>query len=327
MLNSLVRLEYLQVTFRDNSELNDNLQPPLSAKFPMLHILHIDSSRMHTPHQLISSLTTPLTRVHAHITGGCYYSEIAQLMNALCAPRNVASLRTLTLSFAIIDQRPDSSAEHSRPGSFLELVEPLLRLHSLTSLAVHASIQPWGGIQHDSTESVHAQHKPLAIDDFSTDTMARAWPCLRQLALTHASGFLKYSVAPFDISIVRPSIGALVKLAQECPALEALTMHVADVDQSGLESLEEQVEAGCGQQTALLDIHLEGDRSVNPDDLHLVDIDRLATVLHRLFPRLRGRKPQPLPSAADPWTGPWKYSEIDRLLEKLYTLSIGTGAA
>ena len=101
-------------------------------------------------------------------------------------------------------------------------------------------------------------------------------------------------------------------------------MHVADVDQNALESLEQQVGADCGQQTTLLDIHLEGYFSVNRDEPRIADIDRLATILHRIFPRLRGRAPLPPPSpTADLWTrGPFQYSDVDRLLEMLYAFSI-----
>ena len=67
MLNSLVRLECLQVTFHNDSGLNGPLQSP---NFPMLHVLRIDGVHEHTFRQLISSLTAPLTTVHANIIGG-----------------------------------------------------------------------------------------------------------------------------------------------------------------------------------------------------------------------------------------------------------------
>ena len=153
MLNALVRLETLRVTFLKNFE--SNLQSPLSVKLPVLHTLHIDGARMYTVHQLISSLTAPLTTVHANIVGGCFYPEIAQFISALCAPRNVVFLHTLNLSLTIIDRSADSS-ECSRPGSFLQLVAPLLRLHSLTSLTVHALVVPRGAVQYTPTDTARS---------------------------------------------------------------------------------------------------------------------------------------------------------------------------
>ena len=167
----------------------------------MLHVLRIDGVRKpHTLRQLISSLTAPLTTVHAYITGGCSCSEVTQLMNTLCAPRNIISLHALSLSFTIIGGS-EGSTERNRPGSFLELVAPLLRLHSLTSLTVNASLEqvPGGAIQYTSIDDMHTWHSPLAMDDFSTENMAHAWPRLRHLALTHASSFPRYNLAPVHL--------------------------------------------------------------------------------------------------------------------------------
>ena len=328
MLNSLVRLESIQVAFCDDSQPDRILRSPLSANLPMPHVLHINGAHMHTLHQLISSLTAPLTAVHPHMISGCSYLEVTQFMNVLCAPRNVNSLHTLSLSLTIYDDTDgdgSTAAEYNRPGSFLDLIAPLLHLHSLRSLAVHASLRPWYAIQYTSTETMAAWHSPLAIDDFSTDTMAHAWPLLCQLEVTHASSFPTDNVALVNTAVVCPSIGALAKLAQACPELKALAMHVADVDEDALESLEEQVRADGGQQTALVDLFLEGDLSVNPDEPRLADIDRLAIILHRIFPRLRGRAPSlPPSSTADLLTRSREYSDMYKLLEKLYVLNVDT---
>ena len=122
---------------------------------------------------------------------------------------------------------------------------------------------------------------------------------------------------------VHPSLTALVKLAQACPALEALMMHIADVDQNELESLEEYAKAEDGQQTALLEIHPECDQSMRSKQPHLSDVDRLAAVLHHLFPKLRGVEPS---SADDSWTHSLKYRDVCGLLEKLYVLNVDATA-
>ena len=330
MLNSLDHLEYFKETFYDTFQQSRTPLPPLSSTLPALHTLHIGTIPLYTMHQFLSSLNAPLSDVRTNITDVRFFSEVTQLFDTLCSPRNATSLHTVDVSFIILDW-PDGRFERPGPSSFLKLTAPLLCLQSLASLRVHLSRQPWGVIEYDATDAVRAWHGALAIDNAALKTMARAWPRLRHLVLTYSSEFTFMDAvaavaaqdSPDAAAAARPppgpSLGAVVDVALACPDLKEFEMKVADVSEDDLKLLEARAEMDGARQTALVDLYLQGNRS--EDSPQLPDLDRLAVALHRVFPKLRGTGP-PLPIQKGDPSDITMESDLQTLLKKLYALSI-----
>ena len=126
------------------------------------------------------------------------------------------------------------------------------------------------------------------VNDADMETIATAWPNLHNLTIVQTSwGFDLSDPLACGIRISRPSLSAMVSLAERCRKLEEFCVEFEDVKLAEVERLEARAEACTEPQTTLRRIVIE---SLSDFCLMLLvdDPDRLAIVLRRLFPNLSG---------------------------------------
>ncbi|KAI0658373.1 hypothetical protein C8Q70DRAFT_192067 [Cubamyces menziesii] len=287
-LSALEELEELIIAVDDDPERAGGLagkplggiyQYPLEGKlkeafedqggFRALHKLSLDGT-----HSEVGELTQRIKSATLEdvslVSNQDFTSDITKLVKPLGSEHIAASLRKVHLSldtnFALVASGAD--AIHA---PFADVLRPLFRLHALEELEVTS----W--------------HRVLSISDEDVWDMATAWPFLRSLIIasdSKSSNRARIAWTPYAPSISRPSIPALVHLAEECRQLTRLRVDVADMSEEDLHVLETHVAVATARQTQLMHwIPAWGDHCLH---LSLPDIDRLAQALHQLFPSLKG---------------------------------------
>ncbi|KAI9058975.1 hypothetical protein FKP32DRAFT_1680301 [Trametes sanguinea] len=238
--------------------------------------------------------------------------EVETMFRALATERTASTLRKLFVSLET-DFRPVLNGAEPLQTSFRAIAAPVLSLGSLEDLEMIS----WNSI--------------VSISDEDVSQMSAAWPRLRRLEILSdvKDNFREYDAwMPHAPDIVRPSLTALVLLAERCRSLELLKIDIADVSEDELQALEARAAAIASSgdtqpclQTRLRNlVFAHGDRCLH---LALPDVERLARALRRLFPMLEG----PGESAQDwstrrrpmkhAWTSEQRNTDAFRLMERL----------
>ncbi|KAI0335396.1 hypothetical protein GY45DRAFT_1366967 [Cubamyces sp. BRFM 1775] len=196
---------------------------------------------------------------------------VVSLVQPLSSERFSASLRKLYLSLTT-EFPPIASGADAILIAFAGIVGPLLHLHALEDLKVMS----WNRV--------------LSISDEDVRNMATSWPRLRRLSITSDSKNNHRTYEAGDLytrHISRPSMAAVVGLAENCRDLVAVKIDVADMSETELEALEAHAATtGTVPQTHFMHfIMATGQHFMR---LSLPDLDRLAVALRRLFPSLEG---------------------------------------
>ncbi|KAJ8494968.1 hypothetical protein ONZ51_g1989 [Trametes cubensis] len=188
------------------------------------------------------------------------------------------SLRKLRVHYDIKWDWSSSQAIRAGETSLLhtplfDTLGPLLQLRALEDL--------W--LQSDG--------RVFAITDMDITAIGEAWPYIRKLTvISHPSHEAPAKVVPL-LSASRPSFSSLVHLAMRCQSLEELLINSPprDMSEDDVDALEEFAAAGRSNITPQSRLRrLTPAAFYDPHwlELSLSDVDRLAMVLHHLFPSL-----------------------------------------
>lgn len=163
---------------------------------------------------------------------------------------------------------------------FFNIFAPLIDLHALEYLEIAC----WSRV--------------LSISDADVARMARSWPHLQRIAIA-------YTLVPFEPTeppiwdpygpkVARPSLSALVDLAERCLALYYCDIPAASMSEEELVTLEAHAAAAEAEnrprQTNLRSLILA--YRMYCDHFRLPDADRVARALLVLLPSLHGVDPR-----------------------------------
>lgn len=318
-LGALKELEELDISYEftsSNAQSMAALDDPSATTnaFPALRKLHLTASTFQAG-QIISSISsTSLQEVRISTYQPVFRADVTPFIQMFPWAQNASSLRRLDLSNTTNWDTLNTSPGDPFYAAFFDMFAPLAELHALEYLEISC----WSRV--------------LSISDADAARMARAWPRLQRILIA-------YSVVPFEPAeppvwdpygpqVARPSLSALVDLAERCPALFYCEILAADVTESELITLEAHVAEARdrSRQTSLRS--LLPARGAHCDHFTLCDVDRVARALLALFPSLYGvgratRRPSiesGRPSRYS-WSGQQRNSDGFRLLERLFELS------
>ncbi|KAI0752621.1 hypothetical protein C8Q80DRAFT_1147321 [Daedaleopsis nitida] len=189
-------------------------------------------------------------------------SELIQFVATLCSLDAMQSLRYLYLSV----DAPYMEYEGLEMSSivFADIAQPLLKLRFVEDFSLSSTF-------------------PYAIDvtDEDVGQLSSGWPRLTRISLR----------ATDRPPATRPSLGALIVFAERCPHLKDLGIEAANITEADVTKLEARVATASYRPCAALEeFALDRADGSNPIDLDLLDdheFDRLARVMHRVFPSLR----------------------------------------
>lgn len=233
-----------------------------TVTFHSSHALPVIGFLTHISPIALTSVNLRLVRAHS--------DDIPRALRALCSDRLVHTLRVIRVNFECVEAGQDSESERCH---FLAVARPLLNLPSLDVLAF----------------SVHG--RALVLSDNDVSEMARSWPRIVSLSVTHDPKYIDPKDRPRGThysSLVRPSLSALVSLAEQCGNLESMKFDPADVSEEELVSLEAHAASAIAVPRATLGQFVPA-RSDAFDRLVIHDVQRLASALHRIFPNLEGK--------------------------------------
>ena len=195
---------------------------------------------------------------------------------------SLLSCHTLATSLHILHLNLGFSGGSSVSISFGSILQPIFRLGKLQDVTLKFNGGPY-----------------VELSDGDVQCMAVSWPRLIRLSITNTDQYSWYSSAFQEMT--RPSILAVISLAEHCRCLASLAIgcsSVSEEDQRTLEVRMASVPAHNGAillsdtprlpQASLTEIHLATSRA-ECEALVLTDVRRVAHALHRLFPNLRGR--------------------------------------
>lgn len=319
-LGALQELEELDLSYEFSSSNAQSMaaldDPSLTVTnaFRALRKLHLTASTFQAG-QIISSISsTSLQEVRISTYQPVFRADVIPFIQTFPWARNASSLRRLDLSNTTNWDTLNTSPGDPFYAAFFDMFAPLVDLHALEYLEISC----WSRV--------------LSISDADVARMARAWPRLHRIVIA-------YSVVPFEPAepptwdpygpqVARPSLLALVELAERCPALFYCEIPAADVSESELVALEARAAEAHGRprQTSLRS--LLPARGAHCDHFTLFDVDRVARALLALFSSLYGvgratRRPSiesGRPSRYS-WSGQQRDSDGFRLLERLFELS------
>lgn len=323
-LRSLEKLEELRVGFwHDNYGAS---QPPIKPDpkgFLALRKLRLAGKAPITDAVLSSIGATSLQHLEVVHTRMNSFADFDTLVSAVPWVQITSALQRLYLGLHAepYTLRPrDADPVHA---PFFSVLAPLADMHALETLEVAT----W--------------NRALSISDDAVAQMGTAWPRLQHLTVTVSSTFTRGPDAAIfkrcDAEIARPSLSALIQLAERCPSLAYCAIDAASVSEAELVALEEYSDAFSPARVQKIQRGLEQlipARRVHSNHFTLPDVDRLARTLRSLFPSLEGVgvRPEldlnfrsaPLPFQREDWSL-WSEDEqrtdVFLLLERLNELA------
>ncbi|PIL23183.1 hypothetical protein GSI_14492 [Ganoderma sinense ZZ0214-1] len=198
--------------------------------------------------------------------------DMVRYLDELCSSPATAQLRTLDLSVDIEFNQFDNQWEPFEGVSFAsDVLAPLKHLSALTDISAVVCFQ---------TSTVAT----FVLSDGDLDAVASAWPGLTRAKFGYTIQFDDSNDGPWGIR--RPSLSAVVALAERCRALESVDVEFKSVSAGELARLEAHADACTEPQTALRRIAFDPDSDFC-DMFCVEDPERLAEALARLFPNLR----------------------------------------
>ncbi len=182
-----------------------------------------------------------------------------------------APARELDLAIHMSFNQWDDEDEPFEGVAFADVLPPLQRLRALTVLTIVVGF---------TTSTVAG----FGVEDADLRAIAATWPGLVRLEIGHSIDHDDWPGGPEGIS--RPSLGAVVALAERCRELVALNVEFGSVDARALERLEARAAACAAPQTELRQF-VEGPGVTGfCQKLRLTDPARVAAALRKLFPNV-----------------------------------------
>ncbi|KAI0762980.1 hypothetical protein C8Q74DRAFT_191682 [Fomes fomentarius] len=223
-----------------------------------------------------------------------YIADILPPLETLFALPTVQVLQQLHLSINFdVEAFSDGSGERMEVA-FADLAHSILTLPHLEDVRLHVKL------------------RTLSLSDADILLIKFAWPRLRRLSLSSdASEPVQHIWQPSGVTILRPSLLALVDLALARPQLETLDVEVASVTEDDLVQLETIATGAPGLEHPRTLTWLTLARDEYRGRITLpTDIPRLARALHRLFP-LVGGLGRPIEEAEEGFTRYYLWSGLD----------------
>lgn len=325
-LRALAKLEELRIAFWHINF--GEPQPPLQPDpkgFLALRKLRLVGRAPATEQILASIGSTSLQYLEIAHMGMDTFADFDTLVRAVPWMQIASSLRQLylgldaelhTLRFR------DANPVHT---PFFSVLAPLADMHALETLEVST----WNRV--------------LSISDDAVAQMGTAWPRLQHLSVhvssTFALGHDATLFTPYDADIARPTLSALVHLAERCPSLAYCAIDAASVSEAELVVLEERAAAVDSARMDTTQTRLEQlvpAHRVHSKHFTLPDVERVAHVLRSLFPSIEGvgvgepghNFPPLLPfkrATRDVWSEDEQGTDVFRLLERLNELARTVG--
>ena len=277
---------------------------PVEAPLPLFSSLKTITFVNSLPSPVISFLTTispvALTSATIRLTRA-RSDDIPLCLSVLCSERLAHTLRVISVSFGCTWAQRGSESERCH---FLTLARPLLRVASIEVL--HFSISG----------------RALVLSDNDVTEMARSWPRIVSLSITHNPEYTEPKDRPRGAhyaNLIRPSLSTLISLAEQCGSLESMKFDPADVSEQELVSLEAR--ATPSNPRSVLSQFVPA-RSDAFDGLVIHDVPRLASALLRIFPNLEGKgvlakhERRPIRSRLTDWDTETN-NQADELLRRL----------
>ena len=230
--------------------------------FPSLRRLEMPSATTVPPSTLLSMVTPIASPILTSLVLGveaASASDVYTCLDSLCRLDVLRSLRKLHLVVESTEDRTPAPAAYA----FADMSGALFKLRDLEDVEIRASTGT------------------VSFTDADASQMPAAWPRLTSLSITSFS--LVPEAQRTQPPESRPLLSALVALAQALPAMKTLDVEIAGVSDRELARLERHVGSGP-PQTALRQITFAN--SGYRQDLKLCDVERLAQVLHRMFPNV-----------------------------------------
>ncbi|TFK81003.1 hypothetical protein K466DRAFT_591524 [Polyporus arcularius HHB13444] len=191
-------------------------------------------------------------------------SDVSSFLESACSLDTLQSLRR----FHVMVERAENCIPEPAVYTFSDMFKSLSKLRSLEEVAIQICTAA------------------IELTDANIAQLPAAWPQLTSFSVTGSTlGADAMSPRQGGVPVARPSLTALIGLAQALSSLEELDVEIADVPDTELAHLE-----GCAgsrpPQKALTRIAFahHGYRA----DLKLPDVKRLGHVLHKMFPNLGG---------------------------------------
>ncbi|KAI1787766.1 hypothetical protein LXA43DRAFT_1184274 [Ganoderma leucocontextum] len=196
--------------------------------------------------------------------------SMLEYLDEMCSSPALAQLHELDLRVDIEFNQFENQDEPFEGVRVADVLAPLKRLPALRDILVVVNFR---------TSTVAA----FDMNDKDLDTVASAWPDLAHVKLGHA---IEHDDSPGgQEGIGRPSLSAVVSLAERCRKLESLEVEFESVDASELARLEARADACASPQTELRRIVFDPVTDFR-QKLRVADPSRLAAALRKMFPNL-----------------------------------------
>ncbi|KAI1781929.1 hypothetical protein LXA43DRAFT_1154649 [Ganoderma leucocontextum] len=227
----------------------------MDARTDFLAVLPLISSRSLA--RLSLRISVPLTE------------NMLEYLDEMCSSPALAQLRELDLYVEIEFNQFENQDEPFEGVRVADVLAPLKRLPALRDILV---------VFNFPTSTVAT----FDMNDQDLDTVASAWPDLARVKVGHKHD--DWNGGPLVIS--RPSLSAVVSLAERCRKLERVDVEFECVDASELARLEARAADACASpQTELRRIVFDPDTGFC-QQLRVADPSRLVAALRKTFPNL-----------------------------------------
>ncbi len=303
-LGSLPFLGYVRTYVLPVEGQREMSPPPSYRGFPCLRSIEIPDRTSVPPSTLVDMLLPITSPSLISLVLGVQATRPSDVLSFLEFACSLDTLRSLRRFHFMVERTGDRLPEPAA-YTFSDMFNSLSKLRSLEVVTIQACTAA------------------IELTDADVAQLPAAWPQLTSFSVTRSSlGADAMSSSRGGAPVARPSLIALVGLAQALSSLEELDVEIADVPDTELAHLE-----GCAgsrqPQMALTGIAFahHGYRK----DLKLPDVERLGHVLHKMFPNLRGLGERSVVDGMTRYVG-WAEDELQkdvfRLLAKLEELRV-----
>ncbi|KAI1787770.1 hypothetical protein LXA43DRAFT_1064103 [Ganoderma leucocontextum] len=195
--------------------------------------------------------------------------SMLEYLDEMCSSPALAQLHELDLRVDIEFNQFENQDEPFEGVRVADVLAPLKRLPALRDVLV---------VVNFPTSTITT----FDMNDQDLDTVASAWPDLARVKVGHKHD--DWNGGPLVIS--RPSLSAVVSLAERCRKLERVDVEFECVDASELARLEARAADACASpQTELRRIVFDPDTGFC-QQLRVADPSRLVAALRKTFPNL-----------------------------------------